>query len=106
MLNIVAFVAILAWGIYHDFGALFVWLVVVGSLLGVFGGFAHFSRGSLFARGKGDIIGTLTVFIALGVGVYIGFAFGFWMGLLSCVLFWPVMYRLGIKVLLAIPEPE
>ena len=105
MLNAIAFIAMIFWGIYHNLGALFFGLLVVGSLLGAFGGFAHFSRGSLFTRGKGDVLGTVALFIALGVGIYIGFAFGFWSGLFSCVLFWPVMYRLGVKLLIAIPEP-
>ena len=98
--------AIVAWGIYRDFGAMFVGLVLAGSVLGVFGGFAHFSKGALFSRGKGEVFGTLAICVAVGIGVYIGFAFGFWMGLLSCVLFWPTMYRLGVKILLAISAPK
>lgn len=103
-LNAIPFIAMVIGGIYLDLDALFFWLVVVGSLFAASGGWAHFSRGYLFTRGKGDVIGTVAIVIALLLGVYVGFAFGFWWGLFSCMLFWPVMYRLGVKLVIRPPR--
>ena len=55
MLNLLAFIAVLAWGFTENISVQFHLFVIVGSILGMVGGFSQFSRGAVFANGIGDL---------------------------------------------------
>ncbi len=105
MLNLVGLAVMVALGLSFGLSASYYVLLTLGSVLGAFAGFASFSRGSWFARGRGDAMTAISILLAACSAVAIGWLHGLWWGVGGFVLFWPVMYRLGVKLLVWIPEP-
>ena len=105
MFNVGAFAIMVALGLYYEVSWSYFVLLATGSLLSVVAGFASFSRGSWFAQGRSEAVTSLCMLAAWAGAIAIGWLNGFWWGLASAVLFWPVMYRLGVHVLIGLPEP-
>jgi len=100
MLNLLAFAIMVGLGIHFKLSASYYVLLTVGSLLGAFAGFASFSRGALFAGGPGDVMAAISILTAACLAGTIGWLHGVWWGVGGFILFWPVMYRLGVKFLI------
>lgn len=98
MLNLIAFGIMVGVGLRFDLSASYYVLLTAEAILGMFAGFASFSQGTYFARGRVEIMASLSILGAAFVALTIGWLHGFWWGVGAFVLFWPMMYRLGVKV--------
>ncbi len=105
MLNLVMFAVMVGLGFKYELGLSYFVLLASGSLFAVVAGFASFSQGALFSRGRGDVITVMSMLACVTFAVAIGWRNGVWWGVAGAILFWPVMYRLGVKVLIWIPSP-
>lgn len=105
MLNVLAFAVMIGLGVWCGLTASYHLLLIFGVALATLAGFASFSQGSLFSRGRGDVVSCMCILGDVGLAVTIGWLHGLWWGLAAVILFWPVMYRLGARILFWIPQP-
>ncbi len=98
MFSLIAIAFMVCMGIHCELTFSYYALLTIGSLLGAFAGFASFSRGSLFAQGRGEVMTALTILAAMATAVAIGWLHGESWGIGSFILFWPFMYRLGAEL--------
>ena len=105
ILNLLALAAMIGLGINYHLPSNYYVLLGIGSFLAMVAGFASFSQGSLFRRGRAKIVTGTCTYAIVGLAIAVGWIHGLWWGIGAFVLFWPIMYRLGVKFLIWIPEP-
>jgi len=105
MWNLLLFVMVVAASIHKGLPTSVLVLAAVGIVLAAAAGFAAFSNGSFFTRGRGVFVCPFCAFGAACLAVAIGFLGHWYDGLVAAVLFWPITFNIGAQILRWIPEP-